>query len=297
VEFQVLEVGLGGRLDATNVVRGDVCVITSISLDHVEVLGNTIAKIAAEKAGIIKSGCTVINFPQRQEALEVIEQTCRQQKAKLVQVGKDITWHRTGGDLSQQSLTIKSNKAEYNLTIPLIGDFQLENAAAAVAALEALNQLGAKISKESIIKGLNQVHWPGRLQLLQRQPLLVIDGAHNAYSMSKLIEAIKQYFRYDKCFVVFGTSCDKDIAGMAQELTAFTPNITITSSAHPRAAAISVIANEFSRQGTKVTIAKNVAEALSQALSQAKSSDLILVTGSLFVVAEAISYHSKRVAQ
>jgi dihydrofolate synthase/folylpolyglutamate synthase len=297
VEFQVLEVGLGGRLDATNVVRGDVCVITSISLDHVEVLGNTIAKIAAEKAGIIKSGCTVINFPQRQEALEVIEQTCRQQKAKLVQVGKDITWHRTGGDLSQQSLTLKSNKAEYNLTIPLIGDFQLENAAAAVAALEALNQLGAKISKESIIKGLNQVHWPGRLQLLQRQPLLVIDGAHNAYSMSKLIEAIKQYFRYDKCFVVFGTSCDKDIAGMAQELATFTPNITITSSAHPRAAAISVIANEFSRQGTKVTIAKNVAEALSQALSQAKSSDLILVTGSLFVVAEAISYHSKRVAQ
>ncbi len=297
VDFQVLEVGLGGRLDATNVARGDVCVITSISLDHTEVLGNTIAKIAAEKAGIIKPGCTVVNFPQQQEALEVIEQTCRQQKSKLLQVGRDTTWRRTGGDLSQQSLIVKSNNTEYNLTIPLIGDFQLENAAAAVAALEALNRLGAKIPRESIVKGLSLVSWPGRLQLLRRQPQVVVDGAHNAYSMKKLIEAIKHYFHYDSCFVVFGTSCDKDIAGMAQELAALTPHIAVTSSAHPRAAATSIVATEFSRQGVEATIAKNVAEALSQAQSLAKPSDLVLVTGSLFVVAEAISYYSKQDAR
>ena len=293
VDFQVLEVGLGGRLDATNVARGDVCVITSISLDHIEVLGNTIAKIATEKAGIIKPGSTVVNFPQQPEALEIIEQTCRQQKAKMIQVGRDITWRRTGGDFRRQSLIVKGSDADYNLTIPLIGDYQLENAAAAVAALEALNHLGAKIPREAIIQGLNEVDWPGRLQVLKQQPLVMVDGAHNTYSIQKLIEAIKKYFTYDRCFVIFGTSCDKDIPGMARELSAFTPHIIVTSSAHPRAAQIPVIVEAFSHQGREVTIAKGVAEAIAQALSLARKSDLVLVTGSLFVVAETIGYYQK----
>jgi dihydrofolate synthase/folylpolyglutamate synthase len=293
VDFQVLEVGLGGRLDATNVARGDVCVITSISLDHTEILGDTLAKIAAEKAGIIKSGSIVVNFPQSKEALEVIERTCQTQGGRLLQVGKDITWRRTGGDLHHQSLVIKSNNVEYGLTIPLIGDHQLENAAAAVAALEALIGLGAKISKEEIIQGLKQVHWPGRLQILSEQPVVVVDGAHNVYSMKRLLEAIKKYFSYDKCLVIFGTSCDKDIPGMARQLGAFTPHIIITSSAHPRAAAISILASEFSKQNVEVKVAENVPEAISQALSIAQKTDLILITGSLFVVAEAISYTSK----
>jgi dihydrofolate synthase/folylpolyglutamate synthase len=293
VDFQVLEVGLGGRLDATNVARGDVCVITSISLDHTEILGDTLAKIAAEKAGIIKPGSIVVNFPQSKEALEVIERTCQKQGARLLQVGKNITWRRTGGDLHHQSLVIKSNNVEYGLTIPLIGDHQLENAAAAVAALEALIGLGAKISKEEIIQGLKQVHWPGRLQILSEQPVVVVDGAHNVYSMKRLLEAIKKYFSYDKCLVIFGTSCDKDIPGMARQLGAFTPHIIITSSAHPRAAAISILAAEFSKQNVEVEVAENVPEAISQALSIAQKTDLILITGSLFVVAEAIGYISK----
>ncbi len=293
VDFQVLEVGLGGRLDATNVARGDVCVITSISLDHTEVLGNTIAKIAAEKAGIIKPGSTVVNFPQQPEALEIIEQTSHQQKTKMIQVGRDITWRRTGGDLSHQSLLVTGKDADYSLTIPLIGDYQLENAAAAVAALEALNHLGAKIPREAIIQGLNRVDWPGRLQILRDKPLVVVDGAHNAYSMQKLIEATRKYFTYDRCFVIFGTSCDKDTPGMAQELSAFTPHIIVTSSAHPRAARIPVIVEAFSQQGREVAIAKSVAEAIAQALSLAQKSDLILVTGSLFVVAETISYYQR----
>jgi dihydrofolate synthase/folylpolyglutamate synthase len=293
VDFQVLEVGLGGRLDATNVVRADVCVITSLSLDHTEILGDSVAKIAAEKAGIIKPGCIVVSSPQGKEATEVIEARCRQQQTSLIQVGRDVSWNRTGGDLHQQFATVQGKIDKYDLTIPLLGDHQLENAATAVAALEALTHLGTKVSVQNMVQGFSQMDWPGRLQILSREPMVVVDGAHNAYSMRKLAKAIKEYFCYNRCFIIFGTSCDKDIPGMAQELKSLTKDIIITSSAHPRAAPASVSAKEFAKLGIEVKVAQNVSGALSQALVVAEKTDLILVTGSLFVVAEAID-HSTR---
>ena len=293
VDFQVLEVGLGGRLDATNVAKADVCVITSLSLDHTEILGNTVAKIAAEKAGIIKPECIVVSAPQVKEAAEVIEQACRQQRARLIQVGKDVTWHKTDGNLCQQTLKIKGKTGDYDLTIPLLGDYQLENAATALAALEALVCLGAKISAQNIAQGFSQVSWPGRLQILSHEPMVIVDGAHNAYSMRKLVESIKNCFNCNRCFVIFGTSCDKDIPGMARELRPLTDNIIVTSSSHPRAASISMLVDEFAKQGIKVDVIKNVSTALSKALAVAQKTGLILVTGSLFVVAEAIEYFTK----
>ena len=293
VDFQVLEVGLGGRLDATNVVQANVCVITSLSLDHTEILGNSVAKIAAEKAGIIKPGCVVVNSPQAEEATGVIENVCRQQQARLIQVGKDVTWERRGGNLYQQSVTVQSRSTKYDLTVPLLGDYQLENAATAVAALEALADLGTRISAGNMAQGFSQVSWPGRLQILSREPMVVADGAHNAYSMRKLIEAIKEYFGYNRCSIIFGTSCDKDIPGMARELKSLAENIIITSSSHPRAASASVSAEEFAKLGIEVKVAQNVSGALSQALAVAGKTDLILVTGSLFVVAEAIDYSAR----
>jgi dihydrofolate synthase/folylpolyglutamate synthase len=293
VDFRVLEVGLGGRLDATNVAKADVCVITSLSLDHTEILGDTVSKIAAEKAGIIKPGCIVVSAPQVEEAVKVIEQACRQQQAKLIQVGKDITWHKTGGDLCQQILTVQSKTRDYNLTIPLLGDHQMENAATAVAALETLASIGTRISTQNIVQGFSQVSWPGRLQILSREPMVVTDGAHNAYSMRKLVESIKDYFPHKKCLVIFGTSCDKDIPGMARELKPLADNIIVTTSSHPRAASTSTSVKEFANLGIKVDIIENVAEALSKALAAAKKTELILVTGSLFVVAEAIDYVTK----
>jgi dihydrofolate synthase/folylpolyglutamate synthase len=290
VDFQVLEVGLGGRLDATNVAKADVCVITSLSLDHTEILGDTIAKIAAEKAGIIKPGCIVVSSPQADEAAKVIKQVCQQQGARLIQVGKDITWQKTGGDSHQQNFTVKGKSGNYDLAIPLLGDYQLENAATALAVLEVLVCLGTKISAQDIVQGLNRVSWPGRLQILSREPLVVVDGAHNAYSMRKLVKAMKQLFDCKRCFVIFGTSCDKDIAGMVQELKPFATNIIITSSSHPRAASVSELAQEFTKLGVKVDIIENVSMALSKTLAIARKTDLILVTGSLFVVAEAMDY-------
>ena len=293
VDFQVLEVGLGGRLDATNIAKADVCVISSISLDHTEILGDTVAKIATEKAGIIKPGCIVVSSPQAKEAAKVIEQVCRQQGARLIQVGKDITWQKTDGDLHQQTLTVKGKTGNYDLTIPLLGDYQLENAATALATLEALVSLGLNISAQNIAQGFSQVSWPGRLQILSHEPMLVVDGAHNAYSMKKLVEAVKKYFHYGRCFVIFGTSCDKDIPGMARELNSLADEIIVTSSSHPRAASASILVEDFAKLGIKAKITGNVSGALSQTLTLAKKTDLILVTGSLFVVAEAIDYVNK----
>ena len=289
-DFQVLEVGLGGRLDATNVAKADVCVITSISLDHTEILGDTVAKIAAEKAGIIKPGCIVVSSPQVSGAAKVIRRVCRQQGARLIQVGEDITWQKTGGDLHLQTLAVKGKTGNYDLTIPLLGDHQLENAATALATLEALVYLGTKISVQDIAQGFSQVSWPGRLQILSREPMVVVDGAHNGYSMRKLVEAIKNYFNCNRCFVIFGTSCDKDITGMARELKALTDTIIITSSSHPRAASTSTLTQEFTKLDMKVDVIESVSKALSKALAVAQKTDLILVTGSLFVVAEAIDY-------
>lgn len=296
VDFQVLEVGLGGRLDATNVVNPQVCVITSISLDHTEVLGDTIAKIAIEEAGIIKEGCLVVSAPQPAEANEVIKRVCQEKGVKLIQVGEDITWHKISSDLGHQSFLVNSQGESYYLTIPLLGDHQLENGANAIAALEALSSLGVKISTEDIKRGLEQVDWSGRLQILSHQPLLVVDGAHNPYSMRKLIEAVRQYFNYDRCFVIFGASCDKDISGMVAEIISLSGDIFVTRSSHPRAASLSVLAQEFANHDIKVNITENTSEALSHLLTLAGPGDLILVTGSLFVVAEVIDYATKYLA-
>lgn len=222
-DFQVIEVGLGGRLDATNVVQPDVCVITSISLDHTEVLGNTLTAIATEKAGIIKPGSVVVVSPQVDEAAKVIEETCRACGAALVRVGSDVTWQSLGFDASRQSLKVQGRLASYELSIPLLGQYQLENAATAVAALEVLADKGFHVSRDSITDGLAQVCWPGRLQILSRHPLVVVDGAHNPYSAGKLRQALEQYFDFERAILIFGASADKDVAGIIAELVPLFP--------------------------------------------------------------------------
>src|SRR3990172_6138982 len=164
VDFQVIEVGLGGRLDATNVVKPEVCIITSISLEHTEVLGNTMAEIATEKSGIIKPGCVAVISPQADEAKQVIEKACRDIGVKLIQVGRDVTWQPLDFDTRQQLLKAKGRLGNYEVSIPLLGQYQLENAETAVAALEVLMEKESRITKKSISKGLAQVSWPGRLQ-------------------------------------------------------------------------------------------------------------------------------------
>ena len=285
VDFQVLEVGLGGRLDATNVVKAEVSVITSISLDHAEVLGDSLAKIAGEKAGIIKTGAMVVTSPQRREAEEVIKEACRQKGARLIAVGRDVTWKKLAGDLGGQSLQVKGQADSYNLTIPLLGDHQLANAATAVAALEALG-----IPAESIAAGLANVYWPGRMEILRHDPLFLVDGAHNADSARRLKEAIEKYFDFDRLILIIGASSDKDIAGIAGELASLTSFAIVTRSRHPRAVVPSLLLGELTRRGVRAELAESVAAAARDALRMARPRDLICATGSLFIAAEAIEY-------
>jgi dihydrofolate synthase/folylpolyglutamate synthase len=293
VDFQVLEVGLGGRLDATNVVANPaVCIITSISLDHTQILGNSLEEIAREKAGIIKSGCWVVISPQPEEAASVISNICREKKAKVVQVGKDITWHKISGDLRQQSLIIEGRTSKYQVSIPLLGDFQLENAATAVASSEILASEGFAISAADIAQGLAQVKWPGRFQILQQHPTVLVDGAHNVASMKRLVNNIKAYFAHKRIFLVFGTSCDKDIPGIINELVPLSTQVIVTQASHSRAAPLVTLVAEFTKRGIEPETRETVAEAISRALSVAKRTDIICVTGSLFVVAEALDYFS-----
>ncbi len=293
VDFQVIEVGLGGRLDATNVVKPEVSVITSISLDHTEVLGNTLAEIAFEKAGIIKPGSVVVTSPQAEEVDRVIEKTCLSCQAKLIRVGSDVTWQSLSFDSERQSLRVKGRLGSYELSIPLLGQHQLENTAAAVAALEVLAEKGFHVSEDSIINGLAQVSWPGRLQVLSRHPLLVVDGAHNPDSARKLRQSLEQYFDFDGAILVIGASFDKDIAGIVSELAPLFDKVIVTRSTHPRAMAPASIVAEFNRHGVAARATDDISVALPLALSLAGEKDIICVTGSLFVVAGAIEQANK----
>ena len=284
-DFQVLETGLGGRLDATNVTLPEVCVLTSISLDHTAVLGGTISEIAGEKAGIIKSGVTVISSPQVPEAEEVIRGVCVKEDARLVSVGKDVTWMGRGSTLGEQSFKVKGLKGEYELTIPLLGEHQLENAATAVAALEA-----AVIDEKNIISGLANTSWGGRLEILQEEPLLLADGAHNGDSAQRLVDSLKRYFQFERAILIIGTSADKNSGAMISEFAPFFDRVITTTSQHPRATDSGKLAAEFARHGVEAQSVRSVKHAISEALAQAGKSDLICATGSLFLVAEVIEH-------
>jgi len=288
VDAQVIEVGLGGRLDATNVVRPKVCVITSISLEHTDVLGNTLAEIAREKAGIIKPGGIVVSSPQDDEVTSVIKQACYTCNTPMIKVGEDITWKDLEFDSFGQSFTLKGRASSYKVSIPLLGQYQLENTAAAVTAIELLIDRGFSIPGEAIVRGLAKVNWPGRLQVLNRHPLVVVDGAHNPYSARKLREALEQYFKFDRGILIIGASSDKDIAGMIRELAPVFDRAIVTRSIHPRAMSTDKIVDEFKRKNMEVQVTDDISNALPLALSMAGENDIICVTGSLFVVAGAI---------
>lgn len=291
--FQTIEVGLGGRLDATNVVTPGVAVITSISMDHTAILGDTIEEIAGEKAGIIKEGCTVVCAPQFPEAKAVVRGQAARKNAKLIEVGTDVTWngrgpldsHSNGGSFGQ-GLTVMGRLGSYELTIPLMGAYQLENAATAVAALEALAESGHHVPRDAIAEGFARVSWPGRMEVLSRQPLVVADGAHNLYSMECLLDSLPRYLPHKRLILVAGFSRDKSVAQMVQRLCRDNPVVFATRSRHPRSLAPSSVARHFEESGIPATETASTGEALQLALEECGPDDLVLVTGSLFVAAE-----------
>ena len=318
--FQVLEVGLGGRLDTTNVVSPQVCAITSLSLDHTSILGNTLESIATEKAGIIKLGIPVVSSPQKPEAMAVIEAACRENEAKLIKVGEDLTWSRGPIGLDGQGLEVQGRLGKYMVWTPLLGDYQLENVTTAVGTLEALQEQGFPISERALHQGLREVCWPCRMEVLSREPLVVCDGAHNPYSVAKLRDSLPGYFNYGSLVLIVGVSADKNLEGIVEELAGFSQfeqegspakgrgcdraisdiqgrrgrkiRVIVTRSRHPRAAPTGPLAEAFLHHGIEAVEVEAVDQAVDRALDEVgeddprKSKTLVLATGSLFVAAE-----------
>ena len=287
VRIQVVETGLGGRLDSTNVVAPHVCAIASLSLDHTAVLGETLEQIAEEKAGIIKSDVPVVTAPQPPEAMAVIESACHRKGACLIKVGRDITWHLESISLEGQLFGIQSKTNSYRLFMPLLGLHQLENAAVAVGVMEALAPSGFEIREAAIEDGLRRIEWPCRMEVLSRDPLFICDGAHNPHSIGRLVTELPTYFQFSRVLLIIGASEDKNLDGMAKELSRLEPVVIATRSRHPRAASTSTIAEAFFAQGLEVTQMEDVGMAVDLALGMATDGDLTLATGSLFVAAQA----------
>lgn len=302
--FQVLEVGLGGRLDTTNLASPDVCAITSLSLDHTSVLGDTIEAIAAEKAGIIKPGIPVVSAPQPAGAAEVIRAKCAEMGSPLTEVGTHITCRVLSRNVQGQRFEVRTEGNSYSLEMPMLGDYQVENAAIAVGIMEALRGSGFTVPNEAVQDGFGRVSWPCRMEVLSREPMVVCDGAHNPYSVAQLMQTLPDCFDYDRLVLVVGMSEDKNMSGMVEELargirtedSSSLPRITdvvVARSRHPRSVSCSKLAALFDsfpcnvQEGGSVGAAVSAAIELAGRHSEAGHTPLVLATGSLFVAAEA----------
>lgn len=302
VDVAVIEVGLGGRLDATNLVDPLVSVITALSMDHMAVLGNTLAKIASEKAGIIKPGKPVVLSPQKYEALEVVEEIAKKNHSRLLLLGREYRYAADSHSLDGQSLLIWSRKDQtlmdqylengecgewkpLRLEIPLLGYHQATNAATAYIALQVAQEEGLMVTDDAIREGFKTVKWPARFEILQREPPVIIDSAHNRDSALKLRVAIDDYFDGMPVILVFGASADKDVDGMYAELLPRVERVITTESIHPRAKDAQQLA-ELARQcGRPAQAVVPVEKALKTALDLAGNKKVILVAGSLFIAA------------
>jgi dihydrofolate synthase / folylpolyglutamate synthase len=307
VNAAVIEVGLGGRLDATNVVTPSVSVITSLSYDHMAVLGNTLAEIAGEKAGIIKEGIPVVSAPQPDEALRVLERVANEKNCLLFLVSKDVKFERLSSSLDGQSLRVSSFVLRHtedphfplvtqpevlDLTIPLLGAHQIENAAIAYTALKIID---IPISDQSIQKGFARVKWPARFEILRREPPVVIDSAHNRDSARRLRETLDEYFSEIPVILIFCALQDKDIPGMLDELRPSLEQVVATRADHPRAPSAEWTAEQVEKAGMPVEAVATVAGALERALELAGNRKLVLSAGSVAFAGEISAAWRKRV--
>ncbi len=298
-----------------------VSVITAVSMDHMQVLGDTLAKIAAEKAGIIKPYGKVVSAPQQEEAMHVINSVADDKRAELVIVGREVyvgTGHLPEvladdeGVPVYQAFTVgfeserSTSGAKLRIKLPLLGNHQQVNAAVALGAVRTLQERGIDISTTAILSGFSNVIWPGRLEVLHRRPIVIGDGAHNVESIAALGQAMSDLFSGRTVIAVLGMSNDKDVAGILAEIRAWIDGVSgpkierliVTKSGHPRAAEPREVAHRAVALGLTVELKESVHDALARAEEVAgayKKDDgfdpVILITGSLFVVAEARSYY------
>lgn len=284
VDVAVLEVGLGGRLDATNITMPVVSVITSISYDHTHLLGNTLAAIAFEKAGIIRQGGTVVSAQQFPEAMTEIEAICETRQAALTVAGEADGWRIGRVSLQGQWLFWRGKR----YTVPLLGQHQAENAVTALVAVEKFETLsGMAVPDVAYMEGLASVTWPGRLEVLSREPLVMVDSAMNGDSARKLRQTLDDYFPGRNIILVFGASRDHDYRSMLKELLPVCRRVIASRANHPRATRPSVLAATAHTLDAEIESAPSISAALDLAVQNLDDRDLVCVAGSLFCAAEA----------
>ncbi|MBN1563129.1 MAG: bifunctional folylpolyglutamate synthase/dihydrofolate synthase [Anaerolineae bacterium] len=289
VDAAVIEVGLGGRLDATNVVTPVVSVITSLSYDHTHLLGDSLASIAREKGGIIKPGVPVVSAPQPAEALDVLTEIAAERNAPLTLVGRDCLFTLQSSTLARtEFLAGPAGQLAESYCTKLTGEHQAINATVALAALDHARQAGVAITPEAIRAGFAEVDWPGRLEVVPYQPTLVLDAAHNGASARRLRAALDELFPQRPLVLIFGASADKDVSGMFKELLPIVDHLIVTQAIHPRAFApdeLAALARQQAYPGSIDQIPV-VDQALDRATELAGDKGMICTTGSLFIVGE-----------
>ena len=294
VDVAVIETGLGGRLDSTNVITPAVCGLTSISMDHMHQLGNTISQIATEKAGIFKKNIPAISVPQTPEAKRALRRVANDVKAKLMFTGEDIEFSyrvessRKDGCQTRVCLTTPLSRFEH-LSVPLPGEHQALNCGLALALLDQLKAQGFKVDDTLAMRSLNTLYLPGRMEIIQHDPRILVDGAHNAASVQALMRAIGQNVPYDSMVLIFGCAADKDIAGMMEQIATGADKVIFTkATSNARAADPADLAAAYEeRSGRVAQVAATLSQAVRIATSAVSREDLICITGSFYLVGEA----------
>ncbi len=285
VGLGVFEVGMGGAWDATNLVAGDVAVLCPIALDHPE-LGSTVEQVATEKAGIIKPGKTVVSREQTDDAMRVIRARCEEYEASLLLERRDFEVVARAQAVGGQQLAIRTPRTTYDdLFLPLFGEHAARNAGAAVTAVEAL--FGRELAHRGVRGALGSASSPGRLEVISRQPLIVLDGAHNPAGAQALAAALPEAFAWDRLFLVLAVSANKDVDGVVGPLVPLADRVFATRNLSERSSDVERTAAAVASAGADAVVVSSVADAIAAARAEAEQGDVILVTGSLYTVADA----------
>ena len=287
VDFAVVEVGLGGRLDSTNVITPILSVITSISFDHTNLLGNTLEEIAAEKAGIIKSCIPTVIYPQEEVAEIVISSKCQELDSKLYKINKEDAKliNIIKEDKIYQQVKVKLDD-EYDVKLPLLGEHQILNLAVALKALEVIKDKAPKLNMESIVKSIATVRWNGRLEIMSNSPYVVIDGAHNIQGITQLNKNINKYFEYKDMYLILGILADKDVEHMVNVITPKAKKVFTVTPNSMRAETAEELMNEVKKYNESCEAYNDYKNAFEDALKLCKKDDLLLISGSLYMIGE-----------
>jgi dihydrofolate synthase/folylpolyglutamate synthase len=285
-DVAIMEVGMGGRLDATNVIDPLVAVITNISLEHQSFLGPRLLDIAGEKAGIIKPSIDVVTAATQPSVLALLQSKCDEKRSVLWRVGKEFRYRLTGSGLNYygKDLTLRG------LQLALKGRFQARNGATAIGVIELLEKKGFNIPTHAIAEGLRRCRWPGRVQVVGTDPTIILDGAHNPGAMRTLLDAIRSGFEYERLLLVIGVMADKEIRDILREVVPLSDHVIYTRPAYYRAAAPEVLEALGSDLGPPGEIVPLLPQAIERARVLARPRDLVLISGSLFTVGEALTY-------